>query len=378
MMYPLKSWIRAYRVAFKRKLALATRGVFDPYLPLPAKLRLSPSLDHFSAYRSAPLKLSRKKTGGDARAWQRKARAKLAELIGYAPADAAASVVHQSRGEISPRGLTRTTFYLRVGPERDVPVHLLRAAAPESSSLPVLIYLAGSTSGVHVGWGDVREPADALLLGIGADMARQATERGYAVACIEQACFGERLERNLSPRSPGRSIDAANHALLLGRTLVGERVMDVSAVVDWITSGGAGVDLDRDRVHIFGHSSGGATALHAAALDTRLSTVIVSGCVGYIRDTIAVRQTSEGETIVPGILNWLETDDIVALCAPRPFVAVSGRADHIFPFDGLQAVIESARLVYRELGAEAAVRAVPCEGPHRYYADATWAALAED
>ena len=63
------------------------------------------------------------------------------------------------------RGLCRKRVYLRVERQRDVPVYLLWRGSL-SGRAPVLLYLCGSTSGVHVGWGEARIPADYLLLGV--------------------------------------------------------------------------------------------------------------------------------------------------------------------------------------------------------------------
>ncbi len=363
-------------MALKRRLSLWLTGKFDPYPPPPNDLYLSPSLTHFADYEAVPLRLSWSRAGiSNPLDWQLKARAKLCELLGYERLSDVPAPIHMEDFPIS-GGLRRRRIYLRSRAFRDIPIHLVWRSEDESPK-PVLLYMSGSTSGVHVAWGDVRIPADYLLLGVGADMARQAAERGYLVVCIEQACFGERLERHLKPRSVARCIDAANHALILGRTLLGEQIMDVSSVIDWLEDGQSGLNIDLDRLHLFGHSSGGSIAVYSAAADTRITATIASGCVGFIRETTAKRRNPEGSTVVPGILQWLEQDDLIALCAPKPFIAVSGIHDHIFPFEGAKAVIESASQIYRLLGAEDAITAVMGKAGHQYYPDVTWAAVSQ-
>ncbi len=192
---------------------------------------------------------------------------------------------------------------------------------------------------------------------------------------VEQACFGERRERRIAKPSPDPCIDAANHALLLGRTLLGERVSDISAVINWLESGAHGMALDLARLHIMGNSSGGTTALFSAALDKRITAALLGGCVGYFRDTIARRADSSGQNVIPGILNWLEIDDVLALAAPIPVLLFAGRVDHIWPYAGAEAVAESARAVYRELGAPDRLRAAPAEGGHSYHPDVAWPAF---
>jgi hypothetical protein len=370
----LSWWLRTYALALRRKPASWLRRETDPYPPPPKGVCLSPSLHHFHAYDRAPLRLSwRRMKGRDAAEWQTVTRHRLVQLLGLETRQHPPEAHHPEEFPLR-EGLRRRRVYLRVDEAWDVPVHLVWLE-PEMPRMPVLLYLAGSTSGVHVAWGGVRIPADYLLLGVGADMARQAAMRGYLVACIEQACFGERLERALRPRSAARCIDAANHALLLGRCLLGEQVADVISVVDWLEAGGSGLDADLDRLHLFGHSSGGTVAVYAAAVETRIRAAICSGSVGPIRETIARRRNPEGAATVPGILNWMETEDVVGLCAPRPFIGVSGVRDHIFPFQGVQDVVEGARDVYRDMGRVDRIHAVAGPAGHQYYPKETWEAV---
>ena len=150
--------------------------------------------------------------------------------------------------------------------------------------------------------------------------------------------------------------------------------MDLTAVVDWLAAEAGALMLDRERLFLFGHSAGGSVALYGAALDTRIRGVMCSGAIGRIRDTVGARRNSNGDAIVPGILKAFETEDIVALIAPRPFVGLSGRRDHIFPFAGVDDVVARARPAYEALGASENIRAVACGGAHRYYGAESWTA----
>jgi hypothetical protein len=235
-----------------------------------------------------------------------------------------------------------------------------------------MICLQGTNSGAHLSWAEARMPADPLKIASGADYARQAVAHGYAAVCIEQSAFGERRETNLPQASQDPCIDSANHALLLGRTLLGERASDVSSIIDWLETESEALSLDLTRLAVMGSSSGGSTAIFSAALDTRIESVLASGCVGFIRDTIARRGNSSGQNIIPGILNWLELDDVLGLIAPRPLLVISGDADHIWPFAGAAQVVDSARPIYEALGARDSIKAVSGSGGHRFYPDIAW------
>ena len=188
-------------------------------------------------------------------------------------------------------------------------------------------------------------------------------------------CFGERRERQLERQSQTPCIDTANHALLLGRCLLGERVSDAMTVVNWLHS--PQFPIDTDTIHLFaiGNLSGGTTALYSAVVDKRIAGTIATGCIGYIRETIAVRGDNEGQNVIPGILNWFETDNILALVAPRPLVTVSGRYNKIFPFTGAQSVVDAAMQACGLLDAKTAICCIEGFAGHRQYPDLSWPAF---
>ncbi len=366
--------MQSIALAIKRRILRAAGAGGDPYPRAPAGSHLGPSERHFHDYEAAPLKLAWRESGaGNAADWQKTARAKLAELTGYGAA-AQPPEAHDEGIHGLPGGLTRRSIYLRTGPATDIPIHLIADPA-QNGPLPVMICLQGTNSGIHLSWGEVRLPADAERIARGSPNALQAAARGYLAVAVEQACFGERRERHLVKPSSDPCIDAANHALLLGRTLCGERAGDVSAVINWLENGANGLHLDMSRLHIMGNSSGGTTALFATALDTRIAAALIGGSVGYFRETIGKRRDPSGQNTIPGILDWMEMDDIVALLAPRPALLFAGREDHIWPFAVTEAVADSARAIYRAFGAGDNLAAAPAEGGHNYHPEVAWPAF---
>ncbi|MFP6758589.1 MAG: alpha/beta hydrolase family protein [Alphaproteobacteria bacterium] len=369
---PAAARFAMYRIALARKLTRALGGDFDPYPKAPGAARLSPSAANRAAAGDPTLALSWH--GGDPLAWQNHLRAKLKDLMGVPAGDGVPTVTHQDAPQTDTGGRTRQRWYLRAFAEVDVAVDIVwpgDAAGP----LPVMLCLQGTNSGAHLSWAEARMPPDPVKIASGLDFAHQAVARGYAAVCIEQRCFGLRREQELDRASADPCVDAFHHALLFGRTLLGDRVGDVLRVIDWLANGGAGLDLDLARLHALGHSAGGTVALHAAALDDRIGALIASGCVGPIRDTLLARGDRAGQNTIPGQLNWFELADVVALCAPRPVLAVSGVNDHIFPSAGVEKVVADATAVYEALGAGDQLVAVAQTGGHRFDQKVIWPAF---
>ncbi len=208
---------------------------YDVYEPLESNFNFSPSNIILENYKNPPLKLSFSKTKINHLKWQKLARKKLAELSGYQRKRETIKIAKVFKEEIISEDVFKKKIYLKISSKTNIPINLIYKKSIKKK-LNVFIFLAGSTSGVHVGWGETKVPIDHQRIFIGADIALQAAKKGYLAVAFEQAGFGARLERKLPKKSNDRTIDFANNLLLLGKSLIGNGATEISLLIDWLVS----------------------------------------------------------------------------------------------------------------------------------------------
>ena len=200
------------------------------------------------------------------------------------------------------------------------------------------------------------------------DFAIGCLKRGIAAFCPEQSCFGERLETVQEKKAPTFCHDAFVQALMLGKTLMGERVYDVARGIDFLRSRPETAEM---KIGITGNSGGGTVSVYSAALLPEIDFCMPSCSFGtYAGSKMRVYQCGCG--YIPGILEFMEMDDVMALFAPKPVVIVAGKEDPIIPLESVMTGFERLKKVYAARGAEARCHLVVGGEGHRFYADAAW------
>ena len=331
---------------------------------------LSPSANHRYLFDQLTPELAYPAGGADA--WRRQLRAKVGELVCLPDrVDGALNVEHLWERPDELGTITKIVFTAE--PYCDVVGYFCvpHAAAPP---YPVVICLQGHSTGMHNSIArDIDDETSPIDVPGDRDFALGAMRRGYAALCIEQRSFGYRAEHEQEQVSPHGCHDAAMQALLLGRTLVGERVFDVDRGLDYLAERG---DVDMGRVGVLGNSGGGTVSIYAAALLDRIRFAVPSCSLATFADSIG-RIYHCADNYIPGLARWADLPDVLGLFAPRPLVVVAGRDDPIFPLASVQAAYDTVARVYSDAGAADRCTLVVGQGGHRFYADAAWNALAD-
>jgi dienelactone hydrolase len=205
---------------------------------------------------------------------------------------------------------------------------------------------------MHVSWGEADDAADREAVAAGYDFARKAAAEGYLAVCVELMGAGARRPKGTPPQTGAGLGGIATHGMLLGHSLLGHHASDISMVVNWLLGLEVGVAVDAERAAVIGHDLGAAAALLAAALDTRLAAVAMIDPPVRFRDAVKRRAVTP-EMTMPGLLRWMDIDDILLLCAPRPVLACPGTAAPGYA----AALLDEARLFYGLFEADAALTA---------------------
>ena len=326
---------------------------------------LSPSLYHRSLW--AKLKPSLAYQGGDVRKWQTSLRRKLRQLVGAIPAERCSLRPQRLWLRDHPLGTIEKVVFT-AEPYADV---LAYVCLPRNVQPPYtcMICLQGHSTGMHNSIAVQREDETQPLVVEGdRDFAIGCMSRGIAALCIEQRSFGERREQVQQAVSPHGCHDATMHALMLGKTLLGERVYDIDRGVDYLAMRG---DVDMRRIGVMGNSGGGTISLFAAALLPRVAFAMPSCYFCTFRDSIMSIYHC-ADNYIPGLLNVAEMSDVMGLFAPKPVVIVAGREDPIFPIVGVRRAFKELQRVYDAYGAKRRCHLVVGAGGHRFYADDAW------
>ncbi len=307
----------------------------------------------------------------DFEAWKKELRARFYEVTGLTEIEknAAPSRNVEIEYEQKMEGYTkiRFTFESEIGTR--VPCWLL---VPDTGKekYPVAITLQGHSTGAHNSVGEIKFEKDAAYQETRGKFGIQAVENGYAALCIEQRGMGERKPTTPTRKAPGCTYSALT-AFHLGRTLIGERMFDVSKAIDVL---GGFAQCDTDKILITGNSGGGTASFYCACYDERIKLSVPScSFCPYHESILDIYHCACN--YIPAAYRYFEMQDLSALIAPRPLTIVAGREDKIFPIDAVRRGYETVSKIYEAAGAADACQLVETPREHWWCVDIVWPAI---
>lgn len=307
-------------------------------------------------------------------AWAEAARPALRELIGLGRIreDCAGVEPSVSLGEAENLGgYTRQKGVLEAEPGLEVPFWFLRPGGDGPHPLALFPHGHYGEHGLDYAAGIGASPEmEREIREEDRDVAVQAVRRGFAAIAPATRGFPPVVIPDVNERHGGRGCRSQLlHALLAGRTVIGERVWDLQRLIDW---GTGREDIDGSTVLMMGNSGGGVATLYAAACDERV-TVAVASCsfCTFVGQNGVIHHCDCNA--LPGILRFGEFHDVAGLIAPRHLQVVNGREDDLFPLEEVDRAVSRLEDIYEAAGAELNFQHVYGPEGHRFYGDLMWA-----
>lgn len=298
--------------------------------------------------------------------WKASVRQKLEELLGL-PLEHCPPVPEEEYAA-QRDGFTEYRFTVQTEPGYRVPCHLL---VPDGGGkYPLTLCLSGHGGGMHLALGVAKTDEDRRSLEEWPHraMGLRAIREGRCALIIEARNFGES-----SLNGYGTSCtEAAKIAILMGRTVIGERVWDAMRILDAVAEHYPQADMS--DIVCTGNSGGGTAAYYLACMDQRITAAAPSCSVCSYETSIAAMPHCLCNHI-PSVRKYFEMSDLAGLIAPRKLVIAAGKTDPIFPLEGTLQTFEEIRRIYRAAGCEENCALVIGELGHLNYADLIWEKL---
>ena len=281
----------------------------------------------------------------DYSSWKKQIKDKYIELLGLdniAKNDCPLKVEIEDVKETDEYIRYRYTFESEK--ESIVPCYLLIPKTGKEK-YPVCVCLQGHTTGFHISIGEKKYDQDDEPLKT-STFALDAVKRGFAALCLEQRGMGERTTP-LDIRA--RAIKCgcyhtAMTALLLGRTIIGERVWDVHKGIDSLDYFKEHLNLD--DITVIGNSGGGTATYYSACFDERIKMAVSACSICTYKDSIANRWHCSCNYI-PRAAEYFDMGELACLIAPRKLLVCNGETDSIFPLNGAKEVYKVIEKIYK-------------------------------
>ncbi len=302
-------------------------------------------------------------------AWKEQIREKFYELSGLdsiAENACESKITVESREEIEDGTLTLVRFTFDSEAGATVPCY---AVIPHlgKDKYPVAITLQGHSSGMYNSVGIIKSEKDTGYQPRGA-FALQAAREGYFALAIEQRAMGERKPSKDNRQKNEMCKYDAGVALAIGRTLIAERVWDISRAIDYISFF---PEADTDKIIITGNSGGGTASYYAAACDERIK-ICAPSCAfcPYPESILDIHHCICN--YIPFSYKYFDMQDLACLIAPRRLAIIAGEKDPIFPINGVNRGFETVKDIYAAVGAPENCTLNPTPREHWWCVDVVW------
>ena len=290
------------------------------------------------------------------RAWQRRARAKVEELLWQSPDRTAFDV--EIVDEQPRDGYRQRQVLFNVTRHSRVRAAMLVPDGPGPFPAALLLHDHGATFDIGKEkliepWYDETRLASARAWSeryfAGRFIGNRLAARGYAVLAVDALGWGDRGGLTYE----GQQALAGNF-FNLGSSLSGLMAReDVRAAAMLATL----PEVDERRIAAAGFSLGGYRAWQVAALSSTIAaTVSVCWMTGLREMMVPGNNTLRGQSayymLHPGLYRYLDIPDVASIAAPRPMMLIAGEHDPLFTAAGVETAYAKMRAVWASRRAQ--------------------------
>ena len=251
----------------------------------------------------------------------------------------------QVRGTQQKDGYRIETLRYEVEPGDRVPALLLVPDGVSATSPAAAVCVWHQHNGEwHLGKSEPAGLAGNPMHDTGARLARL----GYVVLCPDALCFEERVDPTGKLKAGNWERAEFTRYVLQGRSMAWKNILDMRRAVDYLVTR---PEVKADRIGCYGHSMGSTHAYMVGPWEPRLKVLVGNCCLPTYEAIVRDRILHCWPNYVPGLLQYGDTPDIVALIAPRRLHLNLGGKDTWSPVADVRRALPRMQKAWADAGA---------------------------
>jgi len=329
------------------------------------------------------------------------AKAKVFELLGYAPAGE--PLDPETSKIIECDGYTRHEIHFTAAAGVRVPGSLLIPAGMKGP-FPAVVALHDHSGYYYLGReklieqpGETESLTDFKKMSYGGrSWASELARRGFVVLSVDAFYFGARkleLDSVSADMRESYQLDSLSgygagspeyiawynhlcgqfetlvmrHILTAGVTWPGIMVHDDRKSVDYLTTR---EEVDPDRIGCCGLSLGGMRSYLLAGLDDRIKASVAAGFMTTTESMLDNRCRNHSNMVyIPRLAEFMDIPDIASLSAPNAMLVQQCARDDLYNLKGMEDACAKIESVYRKLNLSDKFRATFYDNGHQFNRD---------
>lgn len=175
-------------------------------------------------------------------------------------------------------------------------------------------------------------------------------KQGYVVICPDSLAFGERQDPTKKQTGGNYERFEFLKYVVAGKCLAWKDILDMRRTIDYLVTR---PEVRASAIGCYGHSMGSTHAYMVGPWEERLKCIVCNCCLPTYKGIHREHMLHCFPNFVPGIFQYGDTPDIVALIAPRALHMNFGETDGGSPIDEVRNGLKTISNAYSAIHADA-------------------------